>query len=217
VCDPVVLGHHIAHALGVPLGNGFQAVLKYIDVPLRIPTGLTAAHLKTIQEHVVPGVPQDWQLDEIASKAVGGVPIRDVLAALPQASLWLASWDAKLRPTSQVYKDKLKAITEVVFFCALMFICVPNAAQVITSGKREWLEFSSSLRSVFRGYTGPMKDSTQSAIEREFGGTVRDVIESRMDLIRYGRSRDVGNDITSLKVGPEGTDVWDVLWDMLRS
>jgi len=64
---------------------------------------------------------------------------------------------------------------------------MPNAAQVLVSGKRDWLEFSSS---------------------------VREVAAARMDIVRYGRSRDIGDALTSVRAGEE--DVWLVLWDMLR-
>lgn len=62
---------------------------------------------------------------------------------------------------------------------------------------------------------GPMKDSTQSAIQREFGQMAQEVAAARMDLVRYGRSRKIGENLTSVKAAEE--DVWVILWDMLRS
>jgi hypothetical protein len=190
ICDPVVLGHHISHVLGVPLAHGFQAVLKYIDIPLKIPVGYTPAHLRTIRERMGPSVSDDWHLEEVASQAVGSIPMRDILAALPQACFWLASWDENdVRPTGYGAEDKMKYIAEVVFFFALMHVCVPNAAQVVASGRRDWLKFSSSLDAISRGYTGPMKDSTESAVQHEFGAIAQEVIAGRMDLVRYGRGK----------------------------
>jgi hypothetical protein len=212
-CDPVVLGHHISHALGVPLASGFQAVLKYIDVPLKIPVRRTQSHQENIQSRILPKVSQDWQLSEIASEAIGSIPMRDILAALPQASLWLEWWDSRLRPTP-IRGDELRRIAEVVFFLALLYVCIPNAAQLLTSGNRDWLDFSSSLRSIVHGNTGPMRDSTQSAIQKKFGETVQQVIETRMDLVRYGRTWDVGDKLTHVKAGDD--PIWCVLWDMLR-
>jgi hypothetical protein len=213
-CDPVVLGHHISHVLGVPLASGFQAVLKYIDVPLKIPTSSTETHRVSIQSRLQPGISPDWLLAEVAYEAVGNIPMRDILAALPQACLWLETWDSRLRP-KYVHRNELKDIAEVVFFFALMYACVPNAAQVIGSGKRDWLEFSSSFATITHGYTGPMRDSSQTAIQHGFGGTVQDVVEARMDLVRFGRARDVGKKLASVQTttGP----VWTVLWDMVRS
>ena len=217
VCDPVVLGHHISHVLGVPLAHGFQAVLKYIDVPLKIPMTFTDAHLGAIQSRLQPHISVDWKIEEIARGAVGSIPMRDILAALPQTCLWIASWDSRLRP-KYASDDNMKHIAEVVFFCALLHICVPNAAQVIASGKRDWLEFNTSIKSISQGWTGPMKDSTQSAVQRNFGGIVQEVIEARMDLIRFARARNIGDKLTSVKVGPDGSDdCWNVLWDVVRS
>lgn len=217
VCDPVVLGHHISHVLGVSLAHGFQAVLKYIDVPLKIPTALTADHSASIKSRLVEDLSDDWRLAEVALDAVGSIPIRDVLAALPQASFWLSTWDIRLRPTGYGSDTKMKPIAEVVFFLALLHICVPNAAQVVGSGKKDWLEFGSSLRSVSRGLTGPMKDSTQSALNREFGPIVEQVIAGRMDLVRYFRARGLGDDLASVDVGPKHEKVLDVLWELARS
>jgi hypothetical protein len=63
-----------------------------------------------------------------------------------------------------------------------------------------------------------MKDSTQSAVQRNFGGIVQEVIEARMDLIRFARARNIGDKLTSVKVGPDGSDdCWNVLWDVVRS
>jgi len=218
ICDPVVLGHHISHVLGVPLAHGFQAVLKYIDIPLKIPIAYTSEHLRTIRERMEPTVSEGWHLEEVACQAVGSVPMRDILAALPQACFWLALWDeGDVRPTGYGTDDKMKYIAEVVFFFALMHVCVPNVAQVVASGERDWLKFSSSLRAISHGLTGPMKDSTQSAMQREFGTTAQEVIAGRMDLIRYGRSREIGEKLTSVKVGSGGEDVWNALWDLIRS
>jgi hypothetical protein len=215
VCDPVVLGHHISHVLGVPLASGFQAVLKYIDIPLRIPTAPRESHRASIRSRLEPKISEDWRLEEVAYEAIGSIPARDVLAALPQACIWLESWDARLRPGKYSGLDKIKSISEVVLFFALLNICIPNVAQVVASGKRDWLEFSSSFRAISHGLMGPMKDSTQSAIEREFGDIAQEVAAARMDLVRYGRSRKIGDGLTSVKAGEE--DIWLVLWDMLRN
>jgi len=94
VCDPVVLGHHISHALGVSLAHGFQAVLKYIDVPIKIPTSLTPEHSESLESRLVEDMSEDWPLAEVARDAIGSIPVRDVLAALPQASFWLSTWGA---------------------------------------------------------------------------------------------------------------------------
>lgn len=215
VCDPVVLGHHISHVLGVPLAHGFQAVLKYIDVPLKVPTALSLAHRVTIESRIDPDLSSDWKLSEVACDAIGSIPMRDILVALPQTCIWLKSWDRKLRPR-YVHRDELQRIAEVVFFCSLMQVCMPNAAQVIASGERQWLEFSSSFRGIVLGGIGPMRDSPETHIHKEFGGLVQEVVESRMDLVRYGRSRNVGDTLTTVENG-DGEPVWVVLWDMMRN
>lgn len=106
----------------------------------------------------------------------------------------------RIRKTPQV-------IGEAVFFYSLLHTCVPNVAQVIGSGQKQSLEFSSSLRAVTTGLTGPTKDSTQSAIERGFGEIVKQVIAGRMHLIRYGRGRKVGDWLTSVQVDADDRDV----------
>jgi hypothetical protein len=90
--------------------------------------------------------------------------------------------------------------------------CVPNAAQVIASGKRD--EFDGALRSISAGFLNPMKDSTISAIQRDCGGMVQDVMESRMDLVKYARSHAIGDNLGNVKVNEEY--VWRILWDMMR-
>jgi hypothetical protein len=218
VCDPVVLGHHISHVLGVPLASGFQAVLKYIDIPLKIPTAPSGPHRQSIRARLEPKVSEDWQLEEVAYEAIGSIPMRDVLAALPQSCFWLAAWESRLRPGRLTAPETMKSIAEVVFFCALAHICMPNAAQVMAAGKRDWLEFSSSILTISQGRMGPMKDSTQSAIDKEFGQIAREVASARMDIVRYGRARKIGDGLVSVKVGDnQEEDVWVVLWDMLRT
>jgi hypothetical protein len=217
VCDPVVLGHHISNALGVSLAHGFQAVLKYIDVPIKIPTALTDEHSESVESRIVEELSEDWALAEVARDAIGSIPMRDVLAALPQASLWLSRWDTNLRPNGYGAENKLKPIAEVVFVFALLNTCIPNAAQALGSGKREWLDFSSALNSICSGLTGPRKESTESALHRQFGPIAEQVIGGRMDLVRYLRGREIGKALTSLKVGPNSEEVWNVLWNLMRS
>jgi hypothetical protein len=62
-----------------------------------------------------------------------------------------------------------------------------------------------------------MKDSTQSALNREFGPIVEQVIAGRMDLVRYFRARGLGDDLASVDVGPKHEKVLDVLWELARS
>jgi hypothetical protein len=223
VCDPVVLGHHVAHVLGVPLAHGFQAVLKYIDVPLKIPTAYTPSHVQAVRDRIDSNVSEDWQLKEVACEAIGSIPMRDILAALPQACLWLGSHNSSnLRPSGydqHRVKQELKWITEVVFFIALLHICMPNAAQVMTSGKRDGSTFSFDFNSLAQGLTGNKSNSNESAIQHRFGAIAQEIIAGRMDLVRYSRAREIGKQVTGIvKVGPDrSTDVWEALWDLVRN
>ena len=154
--------------------------------------------------------------------------MRDILAALPQACLWLGSHDGSgLRPLGsdeQPAKKEMKWMTEVVFFIALLHICMPNAAQVITSGEAS--AFYSDFRCLSQGYTArpeegsteSMKGSTESAIQHRFGAITQEIIAGRMDLVRYGRARNIGRWVASAKVGLDRSrDVWEALWELVRS
>jgi hypothetical protein len=90
LCDPNVLASHVASEFGVESRDGLQSISKYIHAPLFLPTGETPQHTETLEEQArrIGGVTAE--LLKAARFAVGKVPIREVLAALPQASLWLS-------------------------------------------------------------------------------------------------------------------------------
>jgi hypothetical protein len=174
------------------------------------------------QAVTAPASVAPWQLNEVACQAVGSMPMRDVLAALPQTCVWLRSWDQRgVRPTGfdeARVREEMKSIAEVVLFVSLLFICVPNAAQVLCAGKNESLEFSSDIRVLTKGSTGPMKNSTESAIQHRFGAIVADTIAGRMDLIRYGRARDVVARLDGVKLeSADSRELWEALWQLVRT
>lgn len=217
VCDPTVLGHHVAHALGLPLSAGFEAVLKYVDAPLRIPVEPRDSHRAAVKSLLPRGQMGRWPLELVASEAIGCIPIRDILACLPQATVWLARWGVRLDPVDTVRTEEVRRdIVRVVLFLALVSTCLPNALTVLQAVPEENLSFWSALRSLAFGYTGPMKDSTQSAVTRAFGSIVESVLEARMDIVQYARGVELGKSLTSVKAGPSQQDVWAVLRDMIR-
>ena len=75
----------MARTRGVMGRTRRAAFVKYIDIPLRIPVAAVEVHRKAIQSRLEPKISEDWHLEDVAFEALGSIPARDVLAALPQA------------------------------------------------------------------------------------------------------------------------------------
>jgi hypothetical protein len=218
VCDPSALGHHIASRLGLPPADGFEAILKYIDVPLRVPTVLRRSHRDAIEGRI-PDIEilssVRTPLIESATVAAQSIAFRDILAALPQAAFWLEGVGQGIR------EQDLAPVAEVILYLSLLHTCLPEAFEVLLSMADKGLNsfglgyFQSAFRTISQGYTGPMKDSTQSAVEREFGGLMQVAIQGRMDLVHFGRQRDIGAKLLTAKMS-DGREVWPVIHQAIR-
>jgi hypothetical protein len=88
LCDPHVLASHVAHEFGIEMRDGFQSISKYIHAPLFLPGGSTENHKDTLNLHAAKIGGVSGELLSAARSAIGMVSIREILAALPQASLW---------------------------------------------------------------------------------------------------------------------------------
>lgn len=56
-------------------------MLKYIDIPLKIPVAPAEIHRDKIRSRLEPEISEDWRLEEVAYEAIGSIPTRDVLRA----------------------------------------------------------------------------------------------------------------------------------------
>lgn len=87
-CDPEVLGRHAASVYGISLSEGLEAITKYIHVPISIPIAITRQHSETISQYIPENYRRLPAILGVIAEAVGVLPVRELLSALPQAFLW---------------------------------------------------------------------------------------------------------------------------------
>lgn len=188
VCDNTVLGKHVSSALGVSVADGFAAVGKYIDVPLRVPrhpASTAGDGRKYYKEKIDEVLGAFGSLPELSAAALdfaGGVPFREVLAALPQAACWFQ--DAP--PSGENTKGP---IAEWVLTLSLIHSCLPNAFDVLTAALRirggdAATALLFSLVSMER-----LGDSSGEGVNA-FGEHVVATLNSRTGLMHFLRGRD---------------------------
>ncbi len=124
-CDPEVLASHAASAFGVSRVAGLEAISKYVNVPLYLPTGITKAHSAAYERHVAgASIEMRDRLVAAAVQATGIVPVREILAALPQATLWA------LRTAALHGDADALALAHPIFYTALLAVILPEIVRV---------------------------------------------------------------------------------------
>ena len=120
-----------------------------------------------------------------------------------------------------IREQDLAPTAEVIFYLSLLHTCIPTAFETLLSMSYKGLiglglsDFQHAFRVISHGWTGPMRDSTQSAVERDFGGLMQVAIQGRMDLVHFGRQRDIGEKLLSAKMN-DGREVWLAIHQAIR-
>jgi hypothetical protein len=173
-CDPDVLAAHASSHFGVPKTAGLEAISKYIHVPLYLPTARTDAHSDILKRAITVKEPLASSLVDVASQAIGVIPVREVLASLPQASLWLARADS--------HGPGAGALAGPLLYVSLLSVILPDvvrAAQCIPE------QFYLLAKLADEAPT-TSKDKLKEVIQA-FGNEVVDAFRVRPDLTSLGR------------------------------
>ncbi len=179
-CDPEILARHASHVFGLSITEGLESISKYIHAPIHIPIGFTPKHNDAIKE-VIPAtaIGREQALISI-SKVIGVLPIREVLAAIPQFLLWMNRFlDTPVgdkRPAPAL--DHQKCL-DFFFLFSLVSIGVPAIVRYLIKDPN----LESMLTQLFTGVrqTGP--GGNDLMLER-FGRNVLDALTLRPDLAR---------------------------------
>jgi hypothetical protein len=186
VCDPSVLGHHVASALGVSAVDGVGAISKYIDVPIRVPRsvpGEPGPHLEAVEAVLESWPALGWPLKLVAWQHTGPVPVRDVLVSLPQAAIWLSTLTGVDKPNPDEggkYPDYALAVSDWVLAMSLVHTCLPSAFDVLVAiaGRQGDAE-------AYQAAVTLLKGDFDTHTENQFGASVISTLNSRTGSVRH--------------------------------
>lgn len=177
-CDPEILARHASHVFGISITEGLESISKYIHVPIHIPIGFTPKHNEALKEAIPENAKGRAQALISISKVIGVLPIREVLAAIPQFLLWMT----RFLDTSDVDKrpplDHQKCL-DFFFLFSLVSIGVPAIIRYLIKDPN----LESMLTQLFTGVRKTGTEGNDLMLER-FGKNVLDALALRPDLAR---------------------------------
>jgi hypothetical protein len=177
-CDPEILARHASHVFGISITEGLESISKYIHVPIHIPIGFTPKHNEALKEAIPENAKGRAQALISISKVIGVLPIREVLAAIPQFLLWMT----RFLDTSDVDKrpplDHQKCL-DFFFLFSLVSIGVPAIIRYLIKDPN----LESMLTQLFTGVRKTGSEGNDLMLER-FGRNVLDALALRPDLVR---------------------------------
>lgn len=183
-CDPEVLARHAVHVFGVSQVEGFEAISKYIHVPLLIPIGPVRAHVDSISRHIPTNVHGRRCVVRAVIECVGIVPVREILSALPQALLWYQKYYAL--PLPPHYPTNVRETGDE--FCVFLFWSI--VAVHIPAIVRFMIKDPASvglLQKLFKGMAHQV-DEGHDMVRERFGSSVVESVRLRPDLGRIAKA-----------------------------
>lgn len=170
-CDQEILARHAAHMFGISLSEGLEGISKYIHAPFFLPTGKTRSHRAALETYIktYPGIKPEIQAEMLgaAESCIGSIPMREVLAALPQAILWSQRALALMKNTS------LKDYCKIYYVIALLAVNLPG---LIRQTRRE-----STLMAALNSLSSSQQPTA------DYGKPLLELLHSRPDICNVGR------------------------------
>lgn len=177
-CDPEILARHASHVFGISITEGLESISKYIHVPIHIPIGFTPKHNDAIKEAIPESTKGSEQALISISKVVGVLPIREVLAAIPQFLLWMTRFLDTSIGDKRTALDQRKCL-DYFFLFSLVSIGVPAIIRYLIKDPN----LESMLTQLFTGVRKTGMEGNDLMLER-FGRNVLDALALRPDLVR---------------------------------
>jgi hypothetical protein len=178
VCDPDVLAAHVAQACGVAKRAGLDVVSKYIHVPLMLPTGLTRGHVDLLPT-LMPRFLSEGLRTLFASaalKAVGFIPIREILAALPQGAVWAMALGSELEQA----QERANLCCSLLYF-SILANAVPELGRVLSRTPHAFIPLHDLLM------PGPKHPTDLGNLQDALGRQIVEILAERGDLLHLGR------------------------------
>lgn len=179
-CDPEVLARHAVHVFGVSQVEGFEAISKYIHVPLQIPIGAVRAHEDSISRYIPANVQgRIWVVNAVID-CVGIVPVREILSALPQALLWYQKYFAL--PSTTPGKETGKEFRFFLFW-SIVAVHIPAIVRFMIKDPAS----VGLLQKLFKGMAHQV-DEGHDMVRERFGSSVVESVRLRPDLGRIAKA-----------------------------
>lgn len=181
-CDPEVLARHAAHVFGISLTEGLESITKYVHAPLNIPIGFVDKHREAISHAIPTSLKQRELVINIVCWLIGIIPIRELLASIPQFVIWFNRYHNEYKADAQGDPPKFSGI---LLLLSVVSINVPSFLRyLVKQGKDD--NVASTLQYLFTGVK-QQETAGGTMVLLRFGPNVVESIAQRPDIIHASK------------------------------